>query len=94
MGKALKKDVARIGTVGQSDEPVQEDESALAKKAKQNAQEVSRLRKDLALKDETINALKAQIIELENAKAQLEQLSDEQRNSFDFMVSTGRRFTL
>lgn len=102
MADRLADDVDRIGTVGMSDglaaeisdEPFQESEGALAKKLKKSTEQVGRLKKDLALKEATVTALQAQIIELENEKARFKAVSEEQKNSFDYMVSTGRRFAL
>ena len=102
MAVRLAADVGRIGLMGMSDEliedladePVLESESSLAKKLKKANEQIGKLKKDLALKEATMSAHEAQIIKLENENAQLNKSSAEQRNSFDFIVSTGRRFTL
>ncbi|MDW7644812.1 MAG: hypothetical protein SCI25_07185 [Desulfuromonadales bacterium] len=96
MADRLAADVDRIGIEGEYIPPQApgESEGALARRAKKSAETVSKLRKDLAIEKEKVTSLEVQIKKLEYELDTLKQSSAEQKNSFDFMVSTGRRFTL
>ncbi|MGK0270741.1 MAG: hypothetical protein ACI88H_001389 [Cocleimonas sp.] len=91
MGAKLIIDVKAIGTdlvQGKAAETVMDQNVTLLKKQLNNS------RKDLALAEETIDALKKQILYLETENKHLKHQSTEKNESFEYMIETGRRFTL
>jgi hypothetical protein len=91
MGAKLIIDVKAIGTdlvQGKTAETVMDQNVTLLKKQLNNS------RKDLALAEETIDALTKQILHLETENKLLKHQSTEKNESFEYMIETGRRFTL
>jgi hypothetical protein len=87
----LEDDVKKIGTClieGKSPETVMDQNLTLVNKL------LNKKSKDLSIAEGTIAGLKKQILQLENENKQLKNQSQEETESFNYMIETGRRFTL
>jgi chromosome segregation ATPase len=93
--KALKADldnaVRRIGTDVMEG---QDTESRLDNDLKIQRKQLSDARRDLALAEEKIDGLQRQLVGMNTELKRSQESNEEATESLDYMISTGRRFTL
>jgi hypothetical protein len=87
----LKKDVLRIGTEVSEGKTV---EQMMEQKNTVTSRELNKARKDLAVEIEKNVGLTEQIVKLQKENRQFKHQSVEQRESLEYMLDSGRRYSL
>jgi uncharacterized protein (DUF3084 family) len=91
--KCLADDILRVGTETVKGKNIEERmENHLASTS--TSTELSKCRKDLAIAEEQVNGLKKQNLKLERKIRQLQQQSQENKETLLHCVDTGRRFSI
>lgn len=87
----LKEDTLRIGTEIHEGKSIEE---RMEQRNTVTSSELSKVRKDLSVAQETIDGMQKQLLVLEKENRQLKHKSAEERESLTQMLETGRRFSL